>query len=159
MAFNPAGPGLRLLSLDGGGIRGISSLVILDAIMKKINDGRNQRILPHEYFHLAGGTSTGGLAALLLFRLKMNTKQAIEVYNEMAKEIFSPRLPWFLGGYNLQEFGRLGYWVGNPSLWAKALVLPSRFSDSYLRKAIDDIMAREDQRGGDTLRKPGITPM
>ncbi|KAH8669337.1 acyl transferase/acyl hydrolase/lysophospholipase, partial [Ilyonectria robusta] len=145
---------LRLLSLDGGGIRGISSLIILDAIMHKINERRDPKILPCQYFQLAGGTSTGGLIALLLFWLEMDTRNAIMVYQEMAKNIFSPRLPKLLGGYNLHDLGYFGYCIGNPYLWFKALLLPSRFSDSYLREAIDVVM----MGGGQNLRKPGPGP-
>ncbi|KAK3326647.1 hypothetical protein B0H66DRAFT_551432 [Apodospora peruviana] len=53
---------LRILSLDGGGIRGISSLLILEAIMEKIRDvqGLDHMPRPCEYFDFIGGTSTGG---------------------------------------------------------------------------------------------------
>ncbi|KAJ3455469.1 hypothetical protein MRS44_016951 [Fusarium solani] len=150
---------LRLLSLDGGGVRVISSLIILDAIMEKINKGRQPKRLPKDCFDLAGGTSTGGLIALLLFRLGLNTEKAIEVYMKMAKEVFSPRLPRVLGGYHLHECGRLGYYIGNPYLRLKALVLPSRFSDYYLKTAIDKVMGEENESGESELRKPGTTPM
>ncbi|KAH7359473.1 acyl transferase/acyl hydrolase/lysophospholipase [Plectosphaerella cucumerina] len=149
--------GLRLLSLDGGGIRGISSLVILHAIMEKVNEGRQATKLPKACFDLAGGTSTGGLIALMLFRLGMDTKTAISTYEKMAKKVFSPRLP------HLHEWGYLGYCIGNPYLRAKALFLPSRFSDTYLKEAIHDIMAERGERGdgGDAvkLRKPGTGRM
>lgn len=47
---------------DGGGIRGISSLLILENIMEKIHEikGLDQIPRPCEYFDLIGGTSTGG---------------------------------------------------------------------------------------------------
>jgi patatin-like phospholipase/acyl hydrolase len=63
----------RLLSLDGGGVRGLSSLLILREIMEEIQ--RQSRAedtpLPCEYFDLIGGTSTGGLIAIMLGRLRM----------------------------------------------------------------------------------------
>jgi hypothetical protein len=52
---------LRLLSLDGGGIRGISELVILQEIMHRV--GRALKVetpLPADYFDMICGTSTGG---------------------------------------------------------------------------------------------------
>ncbi|KAK1600469.1 acyl transferase/acyl hydrolase/lysophospholipase [Colletotrichum navitas] len=51
-----------LLSLDGGGIRGISELVILHEIMKRLKEvaGLKEEPKPRGYFHLIGGTSTGG---------------------------------------------------------------------------------------------------
>lgn len=56
--------GLCLLSLDGGGVRGLSSLYILKSIMDRLNHVRSQnklpRVKPCEVFDLIGGTSTGG---------------------------------------------------------------------------------------------------
>ena len=47
---------------DGGGVRGKSALLILEAIMEKVRDelGQETTPLPCEYFDLIGGTSTGG---------------------------------------------------------------------------------------------------
>ena len=62
----------RILSLDGGGVRGLSSLLILRNIMEEIarrNDTAEAR--PCEYFDLIGGTGTGGLIAIMLGRLRM----------------------------------------------------------------------------------------
>ena len=56
--------GLCLLSLDGGGVRGLSTLYILKNIMDRLNHARGQNKLhpvkPCEVFDLIGGTSTGG---------------------------------------------------------------------------------------------------
>jgi patatin-like phospholipase/acyl hydrolase len=70
---------LRILSLDGGGVRGISSLYILKEVMAQIK--RQQRLEneseslpplhPCDVFDLICGTSTGGLIALMLGRLEM----------------------------------------------------------------------------------------
>ena len=70
---------LRILSLDGGGVRGISTLYILKGLMDQISlDYQNQNPdapeispRPCEYFDLICGTSTGGLIALMLGRLRM----------------------------------------------------------------------------------------
>ena len=63
----------RLLSLDGGGVRGLSSLLILREIMEEIRrqSGAEETPLPCQYFDLIGGTSTGGLIAVMLGRLRM----------------------------------------------------------------------------------------
>src|SRR5271170_3400696 len=63
----------RILSLDGGGVRGLSSLLILREIMAEIRRRTRATIapLPCEYFDLIGGTSTGGLIAIMLGRLRM----------------------------------------------------------------------------------------
>ncbi|KAL8718789.1 MAG: hypothetical protein Q9225_004121 [Loekoesia sp. 1 TL-2023] len=81
---------LNLLTLDGGGIRGVSMLLILDEMMKRIQHDKGLASLPRpcEYFHLIGGTSTGGLIALMLGRLQMTTKDALRTYNSIAGSIF-----------------------------------------------------------------------
>ena len=55
--------GLRIAltsGVDGGGIRGISALLILEAIMENLREMRGLRETPKpcEYFDLIGGTST-----------------------------------------------------------------------------------------------------
>jgi patatin-like phospholipase/acyl hydrolase len=56
--------GLCLLSLDGGGVRGLSTVFILKSIMDRLNNERKTAKLspvkPCEVFDLIGGTSTGG---------------------------------------------------------------------------------------------------
>jgi patatin-like phospholipase/acyl hydrolase len=52
------GKELRLLSLDGGGVRGLSALMILEQLMQSINPETPPK--PCEYFDMIGGTSTGG---------------------------------------------------------------------------------------------------
>jgi patatin-like phospholipase/acyl hydrolase len=56
--------GLCLLSLDGGGVRGLSTLFILKGLMTRLNHERRAANLaavkPCEVFDLIGGTSTGG---------------------------------------------------------------------------------------------------
>jgi Patatin-like phospholipase len=56
--------GLCLLSLDGGGVRGLSMLYILKGLMTQLNQARQAADLPSvkpcEVFDLIGGTSTGG---------------------------------------------------------------------------------------------------
>ncbi|GLB44861.1 putative patatin-like phospholipase [Lyophyllum shimeji] len=80
-------PPLRLLSLDGGGVRGISSLYILQAIMAKLSSDPN--VKPCQYFDMMTGTSTGGLIAIMLGRLRMTILECIEVYTTLASQIFS----------------------------------------------------------------------
>ena len=56
--------GLCLLSLDGGGVRGLSLLYVLKGIMDRLNGERKAKCLnpmkPCDLFDLIGGTSTGG---------------------------------------------------------------------------------------------------
>ncbi|KAF1848586.1 FabD/lysophospholipase-like protein [Cucurbitaria berberidis CBS 394.84] len=94
---NPQAP-LRLLSLDGGGVRGLSSLMVLDDLMENIaleekRIGRRAQnnhdpLKPCDYFDLIGGTSTGGIIAILLSRLRLDCKQCISIYTKLAEKIF-----------------------------------------------------------------------
>lgn len=56
--------GLCLLSLDGGGVRGLSTLLILKSVMDRLNDERHKSALspvkPCKVFDLISGTSKGG---------------------------------------------------------------------------------------------------
>jgi patatin-like phospholipase/acyl hydrolase len=72
---------LRILSLDGGGVRGIASLYVLQELMRQVrrdlqaNLPTQQKTVPVplrpcDYFDLIGGTSTGGLIAIMLGRLR-----------------------------------------------------------------------------------------
>jgi patatin-like phospholipase/acyl hydrolase len=52
------GGDLRLLTLDGGGVRGLSALIILEQLMEVVNPDAPPK--PCDYFDMIGGTSTGG---------------------------------------------------------------------------------------------------
>ena len=83
---------LRLLSLDGGGVRGLSSLIILKRIMhvlgQREESGGKQPLRPCEYFDLIAGTSTGGLIAIMLGTLCMDIDECIGAYRDLAPKIF-----------------------------------------------------------------------
>ncbi|KAJ7690005.1 acyl transferase/acyl hydrolase/lysophospholipase [Mycena olivaceomarginata] len=91
MVNPPETQGLRLLSLDGGGIRGLSMLLILEQLMYKLKVTDNLLEIPYpcNYFDLIGGTSTGGLIALMLGRLRMSVEDSKKAYGQLAKEVFS----------------------------------------------------------------------
>ncbi|KAG9240166.1 kinase subdomain-containing protein, partial [Calycina marina] len=87
--------GLCLLSLDGGGVRGLSTLYILKSIMDRLNYKRSTSSLapvkPCEVFDLIGGTSTGGLIAIMLGRLEMDVDECITAYSDLAEAVFSQK--------------------------------------------------------------------
>jgi patatin-like phospholipase/acyl hydrolase len=56
---------IAILSVDGGGVRGIVPAVLLEEIEARLRAQGRCRYL-HEVFHLAAGTSTGALIALAL---------------------------------------------------------------------------------------------
>ncbi|PHH54951.1 Vegetative incompatibility protein HET-E-1 [Ceratocystis fimbriata CBS 114723] len=81
-----------LLSLDSGGVSGLSSLLILENIMECIrkSEGLSEVPRPCDRFDLIGGTGIGGIIAIMLGRLKMGITQSIEEYESLASEMFVP---------------------------------------------------------------------
>ncbi|KAF8623783.1 hypothetical protein AX17_007286 [Amanita inopinata Kibby_2008] len=78
----------NILVIDGGGFRGLTSLLVIDHIMKAVITRSRKNMLPCEVFDLICGTSVGGLIAVLLGRLGMDCATAIEVYEEAVRTIF-----------------------------------------------------------------------
>ena len=110
-----------ILCLDGGGVRNLSSLLILRELMGAVEE-QERRInpeakssadsslvnylpdeqptpsaggsrsvpgyLPCHYFDYVSGTSTGGLIAILLGRLRMSVDEAIEEYKKFSAKLF-----------------------------------------------------------------------
>ena len=62
------GNDLRLLALDGGGVRGLSALMILEQLMEAVDPDAPPK--PCDYFDMIGGTSTGGWVVTKLSRYK-----------------------------------------------------------------------------------------
>jgi patatin-like phospholipase/acyl hydrolase len=109
---------------DGGGVRGLSTLLILQDLMSQINVSlRNLRdaedlhrdVEPYEIFDLVAGTSTGGLIAVMLGKLGMTIDQCIAAYRDLSRTIFGAK----------HVRGRLTFGLA-----------PSRYSGSRLRKAV-----------------------
>ncbi|KAK3983768.1 acyl transferase/acyl hydrolase/lysophospholipase [Cladorrhinum sp. PSN332] len=105
---NPWAP--LVLSLDGGGIRGLSELFILrrivEKIQQKIDDSEKDGVespflfgpnnaalplLPCYFFDYIVGTSTGGLVAVMLGRLRMSVDNTIKAYWQLGNYVFYPR--------------------------------------------------------------------
>ncbi|KAI8410960.1 hypothetical protein FOFC_07554 [Fusarium oxysporum] len=78
---------------NGGGIRGISSLLVLEHIMEKIQKAKKLDEVPRpcDYFDLIGGTSTGGIIAIMLGRLRMTVDECIRAYKKVAQQAFTPK--------------------------------------------------------------------
>jgi patatin-like phospholipase/acyl hydrolase len=84
-ACEPAGSGrFQILTLDGGGLRGIFSA----AVLARLEDDLNLRITDH--FDLIAGTSTGGIIALGL-GLGLRPRQIVEFYTQLGPRLFQDR--------------------------------------------------------------------
>lgn len=79
----------RVLSIDGGGVRGIFAAKILSLMETRL------QINTHETFDLIVGTSTGSIIAAAIAR-KYDLNQLVEDYSENASKIFQKR--WTLCG-------------------------------------------------------------
>jgi patatin-like phospholipase/acyl hydrolase len=71
----------RILSLDGGGIRGIVAAKMLGAIEKEIKQPLN------EYFHLIAGTSTGSILAAAI-ACGRSSQDIVDLYQQKSSVIF-----------------------------------------------------------------------
>ena len=78
----------RLLALDGGGIRGLLTLQVLDALETRLRDrlsaGPGFRLC--NFFDYIGGTSTGAIIAAGLAR-GMSTAELLTFYRAFGKGV------------------------------------------------------------------------
>ena len=87
----------RILSLSGGGVKGIAELVVLAEIEERTGKSIS------ELFPIITGTSVGGLVAALLTipkeqgrkEPKYSAKEALEIFKAVAPKIFKKR--WYSG--------------------------------------------------------------
>lgn len=73
--------GLRILSMDGGGMKGMTTVQML----KQIEQGTGKHI--HELFDLICGTSTGGMLAVALGIKHMTLDQCEEIYKKLGMSV------------------------------------------------------------------------
>jgi len=102
----------KILSIDGGGIKGLYSTKIIEHLEERYNCSMS------DHFDLICGTSTGGLIALAL-ALKIPASKISEFYETHGKLIFPKRTK--LGGILRQTF-----WKG-------------KYSDKPLRNALQEM--------------------
>jgi patatin-like phospholipase/acyl hydrolase len=115
----------KLLSCDGGGIRGIISIEILSRIeeeLRKSNDKPN--LVLADYFDYVAGTSTGAIIATLV-ALGFSTDAIREFYIKSGAEMFQPA-----------------------RLWER---LRTKFDDDNLSKMLKEIIGEETILGSDKL--------
>jgi hypothetical protein len=79
----------RMLSLDGGGIRGVLALEVLRRMEEVLGDGSPGFVLA-DYFDYIAGTSTGAIIATGL-ALGRRVDEIAAMYRDMAEEVFRKR--------------------------------------------------------------------
>jgi uncharacterized protein len=77
----------RMLALDGGGIRGLVTLGILEHLEQVVADRTGQRLC--DYFDYIAGTSTGAIIAASL-TCGMKVREIIRFYESCGKQMFEP---------------------------------------------------------------------
>lgn len=102
----------KILSIDGGGIKGLYSASILKRFEEKF------RCLTSDHFDMICGTSTGGLIALAL-SLKIPASQICEFYEKKGPQIFPKQSK--ISGFIKQTF------------------FNGKYDDEGLRSALDSI--------------------
>jgi len=75
----------KILSIDGGGIKGVFPAKFLTCLEEEIGEGQT-----HKHFDLICGTSTGGIIALAL-SLGIPAKEILKLYQDNAKTIFGSK--------------------------------------------------------------------
>jgi hypothetical protein len=84
------GPGpKRILSLDGGGVRGAISVAFLERIEELLVEHMGPKVRLGDWFDLIGGTSTGAIIAGAL-ALGHRASEVKEFYLRLAPKVFRP---------------------------------------------------------------------
>ena len=124
---------IKILSIDGGGIRGIIPAIILDHIEKTTGKAI------YQLFDLIAGTSTGGILALGLTKpgdpgkAQYSAADLIKFYIDQGPKIFSESI--------LQKFEKLGG-VLEEKYYANAIekILKETFGEVKLSEVLTDVV-------------------
>ncbi|WP_338555592.1 CBASS cGAMP-activated phospholipase [Paenibacillus sp. KS-LC4] len=114
----------KILSIDGGGIKGLYSAVILEQFEQKYGP-------IHQHFNLICGTSTGGIIALAL-AAGVPATDIVKFYTEKGPLIF-PHKKWWMRTFH----------------FVKSLLYKSKYNNQILKAAIDEVLL--DRRVKDCL--------
>ncbi len=124
----PAGKPFKILSLDGGGIRGIYTAELLRRCEETLCGGQKLG----RCFDMIAGTSTGGIIALGL-GLGISTAEITGFYRNDGRQIFPPLPGWWLA-----RKWRFASWLAGPILKHKELenALRKRFGEHLLGESM-----------------------
>lgn len=137
--------GLRILSMDGGGMKGLATVRILKAIEK----GTGKRI--HELFDLICGTSTGGMLAVALGIKLMTLDQCEEIYKNLGKLVFAEPVPKDNEAATWRE--KLDQLYKSSSQSFRVVVHGSKHNADQFERLLKEMCANED---GDLLIESAV---
>ncbi len=113
---------ITILSIDGGGIRGIIPVVVLKKLQERLNAVSGKDLPIHKYFDIIAGTSSGGITSLLLTATEDGKTNKFTIDD-------------------IQKFYlTLGRDVFNRSLWRKIKSCSGWLADKYDPKAMEDLL-------------------
>jgi len=84
----------KILSIDGGGIKGVFPAYLLMLIESELKNRKDGKTKIYQHFDLITGTSTGGIIALAL-SFGIPAKEIYELYLDNAKGIFGNKRSFF----------------------------------------------------------------
>lgn len=113
----------KILSIDGGGIKGLYSASILKKFEEKFNCKTS------DHFDMICGTSTGGLIALAL-SLKISAEEICEFYEKKGELIFPKNVKRKIPFFGIIDYGFL-----------KQIAKGGKYSDKGLKEALIEIFA------------------
>ncbi|KAH7545769.1 hypothetical protein FEM48_Zijuj01G0129000 [Ziziphus jujuba var. spinosa] len=137
--------GLRILSMDGGGMKGLATVQIL----KEIEKGTGKPI--HELFDLICGTSTGGMLAIALGVKLMTLDQCEEIYKNLGKLVFAEPVPKDNEAATWRE--KLDQLYKSSSQSFRVVVHGSKHSAEHFERLLKEMCADED---GDLLIESAV---
>ncbi|KAK9084858.1 hypothetical protein Sjap_025269 [Stephania japonica] len=137
--------GLRILSMDGGGMKGLATVQML----KKIEEGSGKRI--HEMFDLICGTSTGGMLAVALGIKQMTLDDCEGIYKKLGKLVFAEPVPKDNEAVSWIE--KLDQLYKSSSQSFRVVVHGSKHSADQFEKLLKEMCADED---GDLLIESAV---
>ncbi|RDL41440.1 uncharacterized protein BP5553_01419 [Venustampulla echinocandica] len=107
--------------------------------MENVSRKRGHCVQPWEEFDMIAGTSTGGLIAIMLGRLRMTLNECEDAYLELSERIFTPKR------------SKINPWRAKEFLQADG-----KFDYKVLEKAIKDIIAQKPGYDESTLLKDPV---
>ncbi|KAM3362609.1 phospholipase A I [Capsicum galapagoense] len=137
--------GLRILAMDGGGMKGLATVRIL----KEIEKGTGKQI--HELFDLICGTSTGGMLAVAMGIKLMSLEKCEEIYKKLGKLVFAEPVPKDNEAATWRE--KLDQLYKSSSQSFRVVVHGSKHSADQFERLLKEMCADED---GDLLIESAV---